>query len=74
MVVLRTNDTGREIGGGRRIYMVRSRDNPDVELADLFETHVSINGRQWRVLDVSFRDGLGDSGSPSEVGLTVAAI
>lgn len=69
-----TAASDRDLGQRRRLFMVRARDNPGVELAGLFGQEVAIGGRAWRVLDVSFRDGLGASSSPSEVGLTVTAI
>lgn len=63
----------RDLGSQRRLFMARAKDNPGIELASLFGQDVTIRGREWRVLDVSFREGLGTSGSPSEVGLTVTA-
>lgn len=69
-----TAASDRDLGQQRRLFMVRARDNPGVDLTDLFRQEVTIGGRAWRVLDVSFRDGLGTSSSPSEVGLTVTAI
>lgn len=56
---------------GRRLYIVHQDDNPGVVLTDLFDQVVVIDRASWRVLDVSFREGLGDSGSPCEVGITV---
>lgn len=62
---------GRDLGGGRSLFMVRAADNPDVNLADLFGATVWINSVPRKVLNVEFYGGVGDSSSPSEVALTV---
>ncbi len=74
MIHLIASPTRQLLHGGRRLYMVRQEDNLEVELADLFGQAVMIDERQWKVIDVSFREGLGDSGRPREVGLVVEPV
>ena len=61
----------RKLEAGRTLYMARARENPGVNLADLFGQVVEIYSSPRRVVDVEFTGGMGDSGSPAEAALTV---
>jgi len=71
MIHLIAEPAPRLLHGSRRLYMIRQASNPGVELTGLFGKSVSIEESSWTVLDVSFHEGLGDSGRPREVGLVV---